>query len=94
MTIAKHDIKRILVDNESSINVLFYDAFIRMGLLSSQLKQISIPLICFFGDLVEVEGEIILPITATITSQQSTIFITLMIVRYRLLIISYSNDQG
>ena len=32
LVIAKHDVKRIIVDNESSTDILFYDAFQRMKL--------------------------------------------------------------
>lgn len=35
MIIANHDVKKILVDNVSSADVLFYDAFIQMDLSPS-----------------------------------------------------------
>ena len=38
MTIAKHPVKKILVDSGSSTDVLFYDAFVRMGLSPSLLR--------------------------------------------------------
>ena len=37
LTIANHDVKRILVDNGSSKNILYYDAFSRMSLSAAQL---------------------------------------------------------
>ena len=60
-TIAKYDVKRILVDNGSSTNVLFYVVFSRMDLSKYRLREISTPLIGFTGDSVQVEGEITLP---------------------------------
>ena len=37
LTIANHDIKKILVDNGSSTDILYYDAFVRMSLSATQL---------------------------------------------------------
>ena len=37
LTIANHDVKQILVDNESSVDVLYYDAFSRISLSVVQL---------------------------------------------------------
>ena len=41
LTIANHDVKRILVDNGSSVDILYYDAFIRMSLSTAQLQPVS-----------------------------------------------------
>lgn len=68
MIIAKYDIKRILVNSESSANVIFYDAFVRMGLPLSQLRQVSTLLVNFSGDSVRVEGEITLLVTVGTSS--------------------------
>lgn len=38
MTIAKHGVKRVLIDSESSVDVLFYDALVWMNLSKNQLK--------------------------------------------------------
>ena len=59
-TIAKYDVKRILVDNGSSTNILFYAIFFRMDLSKYPLREVSTPLIGFMGDSVQVEGEITL----------------------------------
>ena len=37
LTIVNHDVKRILVDNGSSTDILYYDAFVRMSLSAAQL---------------------------------------------------------
>lgn len=60
MTLANYDIKKVLVDNGSSMNALFYDAFSWMKLSKNQLKRISTPLIDFPRDSIEVESEITL----------------------------------
>ena len=63
MTIAKHPIKRILVDMESSADVLLYDAFVRMNLPMQTLRPSPAPLVAFNDESIEVEGEVILPVT-------------------------------
>lgn len=79
MIIAKDDVKKILGNSGSSIDVLFYNVFIRMGLPLSQLRWVSILLVSFSGYYVRVDGEITL--FATTPSRLSTIYITFMIVR-------------
>ncbi|XP_073112137.1 uncharacterized protein [Elaeis guineensis] len=80
-TIANYDVKRLLIDNGSSTDVLFYSIFSRMKLSIDRLRKISTLLVNFTGDAVTVEGEITLPVIAGIEPQQSTIFITFTVVR-------------
>ena len=47
LNIANYDVRRILVDNESSADILFYDAFSRMFALDDHLRTICSPLIGF-----------------------------------------------
>ena len=81
MTIAKHPVKKILVDSGSSTDVLFYDAFVRMGLSPSLLRSVSTPLVGFSRSPVGVEGEITLMVTAGEPPHQSTISVTFTVVR-------------
>lgn len=60
MMIAKHIIKRIMVNNGSSIDIFFYDAFVCVNLFMNHLKLVSTLLVGFIGDLVEVKEEITL----------------------------------
>lgn len=64
MIVANYDIRRILVDNRSSTNILFCDTFLKIRLPSDQLKQINAPLTGFSRDLIIVEGEVTLLVIA------------------------------
>ena len=68
--IAKYDIKRVLVDNKNSTNILFYDAFSKINLIG-QLRWIETPLIRFSENLVATKGEITLPVTMRQEPRQS-----------------------
>lgn len=63
MTIANHNVNRILIDNGSSTNLLFYDIFCKMKLSLSILKKIHTSLIGFNESLAITEGEIPLLVT-------------------------------
>lgn len=47
IVIANYDAKRILIDNESFVKVLFYDTFVKMNLPRDRLRKVSTPLIGF-----------------------------------------------
>ena len=64
LNIANYDVRRILVDNGSSADILFYDAFSRMSALDSHLSPICSPLVGFTGDVVPTEGMIALTVAA------------------------------
>ncbi|MQL68714.1 hypothetical protein Taro_000982 [Colocasia esculenta] len=51
-----YDVHQILVDNGTAPNVLFYDCFVKMTELSTNLKPITTPLFGFSGTSVTVEG--------------------------------------
>ena len=80
MTVTKYDIKSVLVDNESSVDVLFYDIFLKIN-LTRQLRQISTLLIRFSENLVAAEGEITLPIMVGQKLRQSIVQLTFLVVR-------------
>ena len=78
--IANYDVKKILMDNESSTNILFYSIFFRMRLPTDRLKRVSMLLVDFTGDAITVEEEITLPLTTETELQQSTVLVIFMIV--------------
>ena len=50
--IANNNVLRILVDNRSSVDILYFQAFERMGLKVSDLKPSPNPVYGFTGDSV------------------------------------------
>ena len=61
--IANNNVHRMLVDNGSSVDILYYQAFERMGLKVSNLKFSPNPIYSFIGDSVILLGVISLPMT-------------------------------
>ena len=59
--IANNKVHRILVDNGSSVDILYFQAFERMGLTVSDLKPSPNPVYGFMGDSVVPLGVISLP---------------------------------
>ncbi|XP_043697244.1 uncharacterized protein LOC122648037 [Telopea speciosissima] len=63
MIITNCIVGRILIDNGSSADILYYDAFEKMLLKPEMLKRVESPLYGFNGALVQVEGSIELLVT-------------------------------
>ncbi|XP_013594495.1 PREDICTED: uncharacterized protein LOC106302555 [Brassica oleracea var. oleracea] len=64
LTVANFLVKRILVDNGSSSNIIFQTAYQDLGLEESTLTRKVIPLIGFSGEVKQTTGEVILPVYA------------------------------
>ena len=77
---AKHDIKWVLVDNGSSTNILFYDAFQRMKMLSHWLQAINAPLVGFTGNSIQIDRAIALPVTARTKPCHTIVTLTFLMV--------------
>lgn len=56
LEIENYDVPCILVDNGSLKNILFYDAFSQVNILSKQLWRVDSPLMGFSGSPVPIEG--------------------------------------
>ena len=52
MTIANYNVRRILVDNGSSANILYWDTFKQMGIAKEKLDPAPTPLLGFAGERV------------------------------------------
>ena len=61
LNIDNYDVRRILVDNESLVDILFYNAFSKLDIFSDQLNRLDSPLRGFIEDAILIEGIIILP---------------------------------
>ena len=61
--IGNSSVKRVLVDGGASVDILFHEAFLRMGYNDSQLTPSDMPIYGFNGAETKVEGIIQLPMT-------------------------------
>ena len=64
LNIFNYDVHHVLVGNRSSVDVLFYDAFVRMNLNFELLGKRNTPIIRFLGSTISVEGTISLTMIA------------------------------
>ncbi|XP_077249387.1 uncharacterized protein LOC143888884 [Tasmannia lanceolata] len=62
MLVANWELRKILVDNGSSADILYYHAFERMMIGDDRLKPANSDLFGFSGEVVKVEGQIELPV--------------------------------
>ncbi|XP_013601262.1 PREDICTED: uncharacterized protein LOC106308671 [Brassica oleracea var. oleracea] len=64
LTVANCLEKRILVDNRSSVNIIFQAAYKDLGMEESALTRRITPLIGFSGEVKQTAGEVTLPVYA------------------------------
>ena len=84
LTIINYDVKRILVYNESSTDILYYDTFSRISFSAVQLWPISVSLVGFTGTMVLIEGVITLPVTIDTEPHQKTLRLTFLVIKVSL----------
>ncbi|XP_058218195.1 uncharacterized protein LOC131329131 [Rhododendron vialii] len=60
-----HDVKHVLINQGSSIEVMYYDLFKKLDLLESALQPVEVPLIGFNGAPIWPLGRIFLPIVVS-----------------------------
>ncbi|KAK2998958.1 hypothetical protein RJ639_023927 [Escallonia herrerae] len=81
LRVGNFDVKRILVDNGSSTELLFYEAFQRMNIPSDHLRKIDMPLYGFSNHPVVCEGVIALPVTVGAPPNQAKLMLDFVVVR-------------
>ena len=69
LLIADYTTRRVLVDNGSSANILYYPAFQQMKLGRDQLCPMNSPLVGFGGMKVQPVGTVMLPVVVRAYSQ-------------------------
>ena len=80
LLIADYTIRRVLVDNGSSADILYYPAFQQMNLGRDQLRSVHSPLVGFGGMKVQPVGTIMLPMVVGAYPQQVTRNVNFLIV--------------
>ena len=69
LLIADYTTRRVLVDNGSSVDILYYPAFQQMRLGRDQLRLVNSSLVGFGGMKVQLVGTIILPVVVGVYPQ-------------------------
>ncbi|XP_059455322.1 uncharacterized protein LOC132185580 [Corylus avellana] len=80
VTVANHLLHRILVDNRSSADILYWPILKQMGIDRSRIAPFGSPLVGFAGEQVQPVGIISLPVTAGTAPRQSTVMVDFLVV--------------
>jgi hypothetical protein len=80
LTVANHGIHRILVDNGSSADILYWPTFQQMGIDRDRIKPFAYPLVGFGGEVVFPIGILPLPVTAGTTPQLATVMVDFLVI--------------
>ena len=80
LLIADYTTRRVLVDNGSSVDILYYPAFQQMRLGRDQLRPVNSPLVRFGGMKVQPVGTITLPVVVRAYPQQITKDVNFLVV--------------
>lgn len=81
LVIANCTTKRVLIDNRSSIDILFLDAFIKMGVDHGRLRPSPTLLKGFSADAVQPIGAITLPVTIGFRAWRTTTMTNFLVVK-------------
>ncbi|XP_059630073.1 uncharacterized protein LOC132273054 [Cornus florida] len=75
MVIANYTIRRILIDNGSSADIIFSHVFDQMMIGRERLRHMNSPLVGFSGDKVYPLGAVTLPVTTRTSPKQVTFMV-------------------
>ena len=80
--VGDYNVHRMLVDNGSLVDILYYPAFQQMGIDKARLIPMNAPLVGFGGTRVLPLGAITLSVTVGNYPQQITRDVTFLVVDY------------
>ncbi|KAK3013274.1 hypothetical protein RJ639_009595 [Escallonia herrerae] len=75
------DVKRVLIDNGSSAEILFHDAFKKMNIPTDRLRKMDTPLYGFSNHPVAAEGIIALPVVIGTPPTQANFMLDFVVVK-------------
>ncbi|KAL0336366.1 UNVERIFIED_CONTAM: hypothetical protein Sradi_4848500 [Sesamum radiatum] len=80
-TLANFLVKKVLVDSGSSVDIMFYDAYVQLGIDNAQLRKVNNPLTGFSGEMIEPLGEVMLPLSLGSLLKRSTKMVKFLVVK-------------
>lgn len=79
LQIINHNVHKVLIDTESSMNVLFRSAYDQMGLPPTILKPVDTPLYGFFSHGIQPHGRMEFPVTVGSHPAKATVMSNFLI---------------
>lgn len=80
LTVANHAVHRILVNNKSSSDILYWPMLQQMKINQDMMKPIHTPLVGFVRERVQRMGVVTLPVTTGTSLRQATVMRNFLIV--------------
>jgi hypothetical protein len=80
LTMANHNVHRILVDNGSSTDILYWFAFKKLNLRQERIAQANCSLMGITGEQVQPIGSNEMPVTFESYPKQATIMVRFLLV--------------
>lgn len=76
-----HTVYRILVDSESSVDILYSDCLTKIKVPKEQMERTTQPLYGFTGDSIIPQGMVKLSITAEEKHRQATVMANFVVIK-------------
>ncbi|KAL0317554.1 UNVERIFIED_CONTAM: hypothetical protein Sangu_2169700 [Sesamum angustifolium] len=80
-TLANFLIKKVLVDSGSSADIIFYDAFVQLGIDNAQFRKVNTPLTSFSGEMIKLLGEVMLSLSLSSLPKRSTKMVKFFVIK-------------
>ncbi|KAL0439572.1 UNVERIFIED_CONTAM: hypothetical protein Slati_2440200 [Sesamum latifolium] len=80
-TLSNFWVKKVLVDSGSSTDIIFYDAYVQLGIDNAKLRSVNTPLMGFSGEMIEPLGEVMLPLSLGSYPKRSTKLVKFLVVK-------------